>query len=144
MHRPKSYMWNKIMMIQYIIVGIGGSMGATLRFIIETWVDGVTKTSIFPFGTLVVNLSGCLIIGFLFGIIAVSLSIGPRTRLLLVTGFLGALTTFSSFSYETFILIQNQNFFVALLNILIQVTAGLFAVWIGYAISKIFAKSIAR
>jgi fluoride exporter len=132
------------MIIQYIIVGIGGSFGATLRFIIETWVNEFTKTSVFPFGTLVVNLLGCLLIGFLFGIIAVSQLIGSRARLLLITGFLGALTTFSSFGYETFVLIRNQDFFVALVNILIQVLAGLFAVWSGYVISRILAKFISR
>jgi fluoride exporter len=130
------------MIIQYIIVGIGGSFGALLRFIIESWIHGFSKTSIFPFGTLAVNLLGCLLIGFLFGIIAVSQLIGPRARLLLITGFLGALTTFSSFGYETFILIKNQEFIIALVNVLIQVTVGLLAVWIGYAISRLLAKSI--
>jgi len=132
------------MIIQYIIVGIGGSFGAILRFIIETWVNEFTKTSVFPFGTLAVNLLGCLIIGFLFGIIAVSQLIGPRARLLLITGFLGALTTFSSFGYETFALIKNQEFIIALLNVLVQVTIGLFAVWIGYVFSRLLAKSMSR
>ena len=130
------------MLIQYIIVGIGGSLGAVLRFIIETWVHGFSKTSLFPFGTLAVNLLGCLVIGFLFGIIAISQMIGLRARLFLITGFLGALTTFSSFGYETFILIKNQEFIIALFNILIQVVIGLFAVWIGYFISRLLAKSI--
>jgi len=91
-----------------------------------------------------VNLLGCLIIGFLFGVIAISQFIGPRIRLLLITGFLGALTTFSSFGYETFKLITDRNYTVALLNILIQVTAGLFAVWIGYIFSRLLAKSLSH
>jgi fluoride exporter len=128
------------MLIQYIIVGIGGSLGAVSRFIVEAWVGGFTRTSVFPFGTLVVNLLGCLIIGFLFGIVAISQLIGPRTRLMIITGFLGAFTTFSSFGYETFALIQNQKYFFALLNILVQVIGSLIAVWIGYAVSKMIAK----
>ena len=132
------------MIAQYIIVGIGGSLGAISRFVIENLVNEFINTSIFPFGTLAVNLLGCLIIGFLFGIIAVSQLIGPRARLLMITGFLGALTTFSSFGYETFILIEKKEIITALLNILTQVIIGLFAVWAGYAISRMLTKSISR
>ena len=128
------------MIIQYIIIGIGGSCGAILRFIIETWVNSCSGSSVFPFGTLTVNLIGCLLIGFLFGIIAISQLINPRARLFLTVGFLGSLTTFSSFGYETFKLIGDREFLTALLNVLIQITAGLTAVWAGFAISKILAK----
>jgi len=130
------------MIIQYILVGLGGSLGAILRFVVEACVNSLISKSIFPFGTLIVNLLGCLVIGFLFGVIVVSGRIGPRARLLFITGFLGALTTFSSFGYETFELITRHEITTALLSVLVQVLVGIFAVWAGYVFSRLLAKVI--
>jgi fluoride exporter len=132
------------MVAQSIIVGIGGIFGAISRFAIEHWVSEFTKASVFPFGTLTVNILGCLIIGMLFALIEDYGSISPRLRLLLITGFLGALTTFSSFGLDTFNLIQKNHLIIAIINILVQVVFGLIAVWLGFVITRIIGGTLIR
>ncbi len=124
------------MLLQYLMVGIGGFIGAVSRFFISTRVQEISK-SFFPYGTLAVNMLGCLLIGFLFGIIDNTQLLGLSAKNLLVTGFLGALTTFSTFGYETYILIRDKRIIQALANVLIQITVGILAVWLGYFISTI-------
>ena len=121
------------MLINILVVGIGGFLGAISRYLISAGVQAVFFRSLFPFGTLVVNMLGCFIIGFLC---AVAMNWGgalsPRAKLLLITGFLGALTTFSTFSNETFELIRDSETFLAIVNISLQIVFGLIAVWLGY------------
>ncbi|MCF7790491.1 MAG: fluoride efflux transporter CrcB [Victivallales bacterium] len=130
------------MLINIIIVGIGGFLGAVSRFFISAAVQNLFSKSLFPFGTLAVNLLGCFIMGFLC---AVAFNWGgmlsPRAKLLIMTGFLGALTTFSTFGNETFDLIRDNEIILALLNVGIQVIFGLIAVWLGYVIAY-FIKTI--
>ena len=122
------------MLLQYIIVGIGGFLGAISRFFISTRIQKFSN-SFFPFGTLAVNMLGCLLIGFLFGIID---KLGIGCKELLISGFLGAFTTFSTFGYETFVLIRDKKIVQAFANILMQVVIGILAVWLGYSIVDFF------
>ena len=121
------------MLLQYLMVGIGGFLGAGSRFFISTWIQGVSKC-FFPFGTLAVNILGCLLIGFSLGLINNTYFLGLAAKNLLCSGFLGAFTTFSAFGYETFILIRDKKITQALANIFIQVVVGILAVWLGYSI----------
>jgi fluoride exporter len=128
------------MLIQCLLVGLGGSIGAVLRYLIENWAAELSKLLNFPFGTFAANILGCLLIGFLFGIISISNVISSRAKLFLITGFLGGLTTFSLFDLEIFEFILKSELIMALLNAFIQVIVGLFAVWVGFIAANILAK----
>ena len=130
------------MLIQCLLVGLGGSIGAVLRYLIENWAAELSKLLNFPFGTFAANILGCLLIGFLFGIISISNVISSRAKLFLITGFLGGLTTFSLFDLEIFEFILKSELIMALLNAFIQVIVGLFAVWVGFIAANILAKKI--
>ena len=102
-----------------IAVGIGGFFGAISRYLIATWVQKLSS-SFFPIGTLSVNVIGSFLIGFLY--LYFSHTINPTLKAMLITGFLGALTTFSTFSLETLLLLQEGLYLKAGLNILLNVT----------------------
>ena len=91
----------------------------------------------FPHGTLVVNLVGCLLIGFLNGLAASRGLISSQARLFLLIGLLGSFTTFSTFGYETLMLIENSDRASAVVNVLVSVVVGLAAVWIGQSLSRV-------
>ncbi|MCP4180678.1 MAG: fluoride efflux transporter CrcB [bacterium] len=130
----------RILLFQSLIVGIGGVLGAISRYLLEALVKIFAGTAMFPFGTLTVNILGCLLIGMMFALIDGYSSVGPRVRLFFITGYLGALTTFSSFGLDTFKLIISNHMIIAGLNILIQVIVGLFAVWLGYVVIRIIGR----
>ncbi len=101
-----------------IAVGIGGFFGAISRFVIAGWVQKLTGAS-FPWGTLTVNVLGSFIIGILA--ILFERFVNPELKAMMITGFLGALTTFSSFSYETVSLFNEGLFFQGAANIALNV-----------------------
>lgn len=123
-------------MIQSIfVVGIGGFFGSILRYLISYYVN-ISSQSIFPFGTFIVNVVGSFLIGM---IIAHSLgeNLTQQMRLLLATGFCGGFTTFSSFSYEFFSLLQNEYTGYAFLYAAASFVLGLLCVWLGFSLVKI-------
>ncbi|HJO94213.1 MAG TPA: fluoride efflux transporter CrcB [Victivallales bacterium] len=132
----------KLLLFQSLIVGIGGILGAISRYLLEWLVKMITGAVLFPFGTLTVNMLGCLLIGMMFALIDGYSSVGPRVRLFFITGYLGALTTFSSFGLDTFKLMISDHFTVAVFNILIQIVVGLFAVWLGYVVIRLIGRII--
>ena len=103
-----------------LAVGIGGFFGAISRYLIATWVQKFSSSSFFPVGTLSVNVLGSFLIGFLY--LYFSQTIHPTLKAMLITGFLGALTTFSTFSLETLLLLQEGLYLKAGLNILLNIT----------------------
>ncbi len=105
-------------------IGIGGFFGAISRFLIATWIQKITG-SFFPVGTLTVNVLGSFLIGFLY--LYFEQSINPIYKAMLITGFLGALTTFSTFSLETVLMLQDGLLIKALMNILANVTLTILA-----------------
>ena len=117
-------------MTKILIVGFGGFIGAVARYGISGFVHSRTD-SLFPYGTLAVNILGCLMLGCLLYFIEDRAMITMNTRLFLTVGILGALTTFSTFGYETVQLFQFREFSLALLNILGNVALGIGAFWIG-------------
>lgn len=117
-----------------LLVGIGGFIGAVLRYSVSGWVQSWTRSVRFPYGTLTVNVLGSLIIGILLELAEGRSAFGPEARALLVIGLLGAFTTFSTFSSETLNLLRNGENLAAGLNLVVQVTMGLAAVWGGRAL----------
>jgi len=126
----KTYLWNAA------LVGLGGSVGAVLRFVLSGLVHRVLPTITLPIGTLFVNVVGCLVIGFLTGLVETRQLFGPQSRLFLFIGVLGSFTTFSTFAYETLALTQQADFLRASGNVLIQVILCLACVWLGFAVSR--------
>ena len=116
------------------MVFIGGGIGAATRYG-TTLLTGKWFGSGFPWGTLVVNLSGCLMIGIILGLSEKSSLILPSTRLFLVTGFLGGLTTFSSYALESILAFRSSTF-LALANIVANNLVGLALVVFGITLTK--------
>lgn len=115
-----------------LLVGSGGFVGSVARFLLAGAVTQATAPARFPFGTLVVNSVGCLVIGVLAGLAEHTGAFAPNTRLLLFTGVLGGFTTFSAFAFETWFLGREHAWLLAAANIVAQLTVGLAAVWIGH------------
>jgi CrcB protein len=118
-----------------ILVGIGGLAGSVLRYIV-TLLFARQAGSAFPYGTLVVNLAGCFLIGVIFALSEKGDVLSPEWRLLLTTGFCGGFTTFSAFSYESIRLTQDGELLLLLLYVSISVIAGLLATWFGMLIIR--------
>ncbi|MFH1856041.1 MAG: fluoride efflux transporter CrcB [Candidatus Omnitrophota bacterium] len=114
------------------IVGIGGFVGAVLRYVLSGAFQKISHYPWFPFGTLAVNLIGCFLIGILGGYADNAGAFSANVRLFLFLGILGAFTTFSTFGYETLALVRDYEIFAALLNVGLHVGVGLFFVWLGY------------
>lgn len=120
-----------------LAVGIGGFLGAIARLYI-TSICGVLFPSNLPYGTMLVNIGGSFIIGFLFALF--SLFQTPLyVKSFLTTGFLGALTTYSTFAMETFFLL-NTNLALAFVNIFANLVGTIFAAGFGYKITLFLAK----
>jgi len=114
-------------------VGIGGFFGAIFRFLISSYLGKVLGSS-FAYGTLGVNILGSFIIGFLF--LYFEQTISPNLKAMLVTGMLGALTTFSTFSLETILMLQQSMYFKAFLNISLNVILSLSFTLVGMMLFK--------
>ncbi len=119
----------------YIIlaVALGGSIGAVLRFLISFYINKLLGTS-FAYGTLSVNILGSFIIGFLF--LYFEQTISPHLKAMLMTGLLGALTTFSTFSLETLLMIQEGLFMKSFLNIILNVILSITFTFFGMMLFK--------
>jgi fluoride exporter len=118
-------------MINTIFIFLGAGFGGVFRYWISNSVYWVIGRQ-FPYGTLVVNVSGCFLMGLLFVLILERFDgIGPQLRSLLLIGFLGGYTTFSSFSIETLNLFENGAWFSAVLNIFLSVILCIVAAWLG-------------
>lgn len=121
-----------------LLVGVGGFIGSALRYGISGLVHSLARSQSFPYGTLVVNISGCLAIGLLGGLVDTRLVLGPQLRLFLFLGLLGGFTTFSTFGYETLMLARDAEFLRASANVVVHVTIGLLAVWLGLAAARMW------
>lgn len=117
-------------MLKYVMVGIGGFLGAIARFWLGGYV-GDRMGSRFPWGTFIINCSGSFVVGFIITLLAERTHWSPNWRYLIPVGFVGAYTTFSTFEYETLRAMQDGNFVIAALNIVLSVVLGFVAVWMG-------------
>lgn len=118
-------------------VGLGGFVGSSLRFMVSGWVHRLPGTSTFPFGTLAVNVIGCLVLGFLGGWADHRQLLSPAARLFLMIGVLGGFTTFSTFAFETLTLAHGSETARAFANIALQLLLGLGAAWLGWISSRV-------
>ena len=106
-------------------------MGSVSRYLLGTWIQAVSRSIDFPFGTLTVNLLGCFMIGFLSQLAEARGAFTPESRALIFVGILGGFTTFSSFGNDTINLVRDSEMFNALVNVGANVIFGLLLVWLG-------------
>jgi CrcB protein len=124
------------LLLNYLVIGLGGALGSMLRFGMGSFIDsGMSKGAgpIFPWGTILVNITGCFIIGFVFTISTAEgrWMLSPLTRNFITIGILGGYTTFSSFSWQTLSLAQSGQWLGAAANVLISVVLCLVGVSLG-------------
>lgn len=117
------------------LVGLGGFAGSVLRYLISGYVQRLSQSADFPYGTLAVNLLGSLAIGFLAHLVEMRGALTSETRALLFFGLLGGFTTFSTFSNETLNLVRDGQVTLALGNLSAHLLLGLGAVWLGRILS---------
>jgi len=125
----------KVRRVRFVWVGVGaaGFFGAISRY----WLDGLVSRlapGAFPWGTFVVNISGCFVIGLLSTLLVGKVLPHPAMRTAILVGFVGAYTTFSTFAYETLQLAKGGALALALANVAASLVAGLLAVWLGTAV----------
>lgn len=123
-------------MTKYLIIAVGGAIGSMLRFWVGAYVSD-RMGSRFPYGTFVINITACFLIGLAMTVLAEKTHWSPNWRYLIPIGFLGGYSTFSSFEYETFRVFQSNELLVAGLNITLSVGIGFLAVWLGVITGRV-------
>lgn len=108
-----------------------------MRFLTATAIQKACNGWVFPLGTFVVNISGCLVIGFLAQLAETKSIVAPEYRAFFLIGILGGYTTFSSFGYETMQLIKSGEILYAISNSVLQVVLGLICVWLGMVLARL-------
>jgi len=120
--------------VKVLLIGMGGFIGAILRYVVGGAIQGLSKSALFPIGTLGVNVIGCLLIGFLSYLVEYRAMFSVEARVFLMIGLLGAFTTYSTFGNETFELMRGSSYLPALINVGAHLVLGLMAVWLGRVI----------
>jgi len=123
---------------KYFFIAVGGALGSLARYLV-----GVAVTdrmgSKFPYGTFVINITACLIIGFSLVFLGRRAELSAAWRFLIPVGFVGAYSTFSTFEWETFSNLQTGAFLTASLYVVLSIVLGLAAVWCGVLLARAFA-----
>jgi CrcB protein len=123
-------------LLKYVMIGVGGFAGSIARYLLGNYV-GSRLGFRFPYGTLLVNISGCFVLGVCMALLARTTA-NPYWRYLVPIGFIGAYTTFSTFEYETLRAMQDGQLATGLLNVAVSVIAGFAAVWLGDVVGRAF------
>jgi fluoride exporter len=124
-------------MLKLFMVGMGGFAGSVCRYMISGLSQRLFDDPFFPYGTITVNVIGCFLIGLLGGLSETRQFFTPEIRALILIGFLGGFTTFSTFGYEIFTLARDGQFVSALANLMLHLILGFCAVWFGFSLSKL-------
>jgi len=124
------------MIKNFLLVGLGGGIGSIARYLCQKWLSE-NYPHPFPWGTFLVNLFGCLLIGIIYAASEKSAALSPQTRLLLITGFCGGFTTFSTFAFENMSLLRSGDFLYFSIYIVASVALGIVGVFAGIAITKL-------
>ena len=122
-------------MMKWVLIAAGGAFGSVLRYAIQGWVQRLTSGS-FPVGTLAVNVSGCMLIGFIAAALTGPILVREEYRIGLTVGILGGFTTFSAFGLETFNLANDGQLRLALANVVLSCGLGFLSVWGGYRLAE--------
>ncbi|TLN23038.1 fluoride efflux transporter CrcB [bacterium] len=128
-------------MEKFILISTGAVLGANLRYWVGDWAAQKWGAA-FPYGTLLINATGSLLLGFLMTLIAERLVVDPRWRLFFAVGFLGAYTTFSTYMFESFSLIDQGRWLPGLMNLLGSAALGIVAVGAGIYLGKMVAVQV--
>ena len=119
----------------FLIVAIGGALGSAFRYLLGAWVQALSWSIDFPYGTLAVNLLGCFVIGFLAQLAEARGAFTSEARLFIFVGILGGFTTFSSFANDSVNLVREGDLLNALANVGANVILGLILVWLGRTVA---------
>jgi CrcB protein len=125
-------------MMTYLAIALGGAIGALSRYGLMSLVSHLAGSRL-PWGTLIVNVSGALLIGVLYVLVSEKMLLSNEARALLIVGFLGAFTTFSTFSLDTMLLIQQGWLMQAVGYMLASVMICVLATWLGMALARLLA-----
>lgn len=122
-------------MSKYLMIVIGGAIGSLARYQVAATIQARVPAG-FPYGTFVVNMSGCLVMGFVTALLSEKVIANPNWRFLIPIGFIGAYTTFSTFELETYRAASEGAFAIAAANVAGSVVIGYVALWIGFVIAR--------
>ena len=126
--------------LSILYAALGGALGSVSRYLLGIWIQTLSKSIDFPYGTLAVNLIGCFVIGFLSQLAETRGAFTPESRALIFIGLLGGFTTFSAFGNDTINLFRDGETFNALANVGANVILGLVLVWFGRTASYLIWK----
>lgn len=126
-------------MNRFLFIAIGAALGANARYLIGLWAANRLGAA-FPYGTLIVNITGSFLLGFVITLTTERLTIAPEARLLLAVGFLGSYTTFSSFTVESLGLLRDSGLWPGLINILANNMIGLICAALGVYLARLIGR----
>ena len=123
-------------MLKYVLIAFGGALGSAARYWVGSTVSGRAGIK-FPYGTMVINITACLIIGFTLTFMGKRAFLNPAWRFLIPIGFIGAYSTFSTYEWETLSTLRSGAFFLAALYAVGSLLLGLIATWCGTALADL-------
>jgi CrcB protein len=123
-------------LLKYLLIAFGGALGSALRYWVGSTVSGRMGIK-FPYGTLVINLTACLVIGFTLTFMGKRAGLNPAWRFLIPIGFIGAYSTFSTYEWETLSTLRSGAFFLAGLYAVGSLILGLAATWAGTVLADL-------
>jgi CrcB protein len=120
---------------KYLLIAVGGALGSIARYAVGSAITARSSSRFF-YGTFVVNISACLLIGFVLTLLGKHVELSPSWRYLIPVGFIGAYSTFSTFEWEMFTALETSAFLVCALYVSLSVLLGLVAVWLGAVVAR--------